>query len=306
MKQIKLFLILTLSSISLLKAQFAPIGADWHIGIAGNVNGVESYFRLHNFQDTLIGNDTYSLISDYDFPDLYLNEYATYLTNINETVYYFYQGKKLKLFDLKAQIHDTLQLDLFLGYFLPTLDATITIDTITWLKNIISPEDSLKVFSFTIHTPNSYSNKGKYTDKLIHSLNNGDHNPNAFLIELIGQTTTPESFIYTRCYEDTTLKYKFYYAPNMPCDFSNVGLGSNRKKIRVALYPNPNMGWFKLEFEDINTKQISIYDSFGKQVYQKTELGRNAEINLEGLNKGLYFLNIQSSNGLYKEKILIE
>jgi hypothetical protein len=56
--------------------------------------------------------------------------------------------------------------------------------------------------------------------------------------------------------------------------------------------------------DNLSVSEIELHDIFGRTVkvfgkYQKV-------LNVSGLSSGVYFINIQTSEGVYNEKIIIE
>jgi hypothetical protein len=75
--------------------------------------------------------------------------------------------------------------------------------------------------------------------------------------------------------------------------------------------PNPSNGFFtvKINAEKELSGQILVTDMIGKQVYQQqiNSTGNyNASINLNQLSKGIYTLQVRTSNGYTAKSILIE
>jgi hypothetical protein len=73
----------------------------------------------------------------------------------------------------------------------------------------------------------------------------------------------------------------------------------------VEVYPNPNNGAFCIELGNIESV-VTIYNTMGQVVYQNTGLSNKAEIRLDNINSGLYFVNINNSEMNITEKIVIE
>lgn len=78
----------------------------------------------------------------------------------------------------------------------------------------------------------------------------------------------------------------------------------------LKIIPNPNNGVFELQsldFEGIPTL-LSIYNLLGEKVFetQQNQMNANTNLNLDHLNKGLYFIHLNSNNKNATIKILIE
>ncbi len=77
--------------------------------------------------------------------------------------------------------------------------------------------------------------------------------------------------------------------------------------LKFKVQPNPSNGIFTINFEQLNIDGvIEIYNLAGKNVYQKTITGVIETIFLPQVSKGIYILNITTSDEDYKQRIIIE
>lgn len=85
----------------------------------------------------------------------------------------------------------------------------------------------------------------------------------------------------------------------------------NDSEINAVIYPNPNSGRFKLKLSGINpgNYQVCLYTLEGKQVYNHllSSISDNDthQFNLEGLNRGIYFISISSGDTKIVRKLVI-
>ena len=73
----------------------------------------------------------------------------------------------------------------------------------------------------------------------------------------------------------------------------------------VAIYPNPNHGQFSLNLPN-ESCEILIFNNLGQQVYQQSNAKGMTAINLEGLNGGVYFVQVKSEAGVCVLKFVRE
>ena len=75
---------------------------------------------------------------------------------------------------------------------------------------------------------------------------------------------------------------------------------------KLSIYPNPSKEIINIELPNqFDSFQLSVRDINGKLIkYIPNILGSNYELNLQDL-KGLYFLELQSSNKFYYEKMIV-
>ena len=74
---------------------------------------------------------------------------------------------------------------------------------------------------------------------------------------------------------------------------------------KVELYPNPVVDVLKIK-ADGNIKTIKIYHTNGKLLEQNSMIGNNtnAVINAKSWAKGVYFVQLETENGVAEEKVL--
>lgn len=84
-----------------------------------------------------------------------------------------------------------------------------------------------------------------------------------------------------------------------------VGI-NNFNETEFSVYPNPTNGILNLDIKnDYKTALIKVVDLTGKLIFIKEIEKTQNKINLSGLDKGMYILNIQIDNEVYNSQILI-
>jgi hypothetical protein len=91
---------------------------------------------------------------------------------------------------------------------------------------------------------------------------------------------------------------------------TNVLANDNFVKNSFSIYPNPNNGSFTIQFtEAVNDFSIEIFDLMGRVVYEnsfKQDSSLEHTINIDNPNRGVYFANIKSGDGIVTKKIIVE
>ena len=72
----------------------------------------------------------------------------------------------------------------------------------------------------------------------------------------------------------------------------------------IAIYPNPNKGLFSIDLPEEECS-IAVYNALGQQVYQGMAKGVTT-LNLQGLNNGVYFVNVKTNKGISNLKFVKE
>jgi len=88
-----------------------------------------------------------------------------------------------------------------------------------------------------------------------------------------------------------------------------ITTGLNQAAIdnHLVVFPNPSKGKMKISVDNAMAYDLSIINIEGKVVYKETAVRNNKDINLEGLNKGIYMMQLRDKeNGLISKKIVIE
>ncbi len=79
----------------------------------------------------------------------------------------------------------------------------------------------------------------------------------------------------------------------------------------LSIYPNPNTGNFMIEMDitKVANFQIKLLNVIGQTVYEEKVNSRSGiyqkEINLSGHGEGIYFLSIETKEGVIRKKVLI-
>lgn len=101
----------------------------------------------------------------------------------------------------------------------------------------------------------------------------------------------PEWFITNGLSEITTLK------------ISETGI-TDPKLSGIRIYPNPSAGFFTIE-GSFRTIKITVFDAFGKKIYDDKEIPIPSGIDLSNHPAGIYILRIESDKSISFEKLMI-
>lgn len=111
-----------------------------------------------------------------------------------------------------------------------------------------------------------------------------------------------------------SLSNAFYYTTGVTDAFRTketwktselVGLNELENISNLKIYPNPSNGIFFID--NLIVKKIKIYNSFGQQVDFISSVKDNSiMINVKNIETGVYMLEADKNNNLYRRKIIIE
>ncbi|MEM9051099.1 MAG: S8/S53 family peptidase [Bacteroidota bacterium] len=78
------------------------------------------------------------------------------------------------------------------------------------------------------------------------------------------------------------------------------------EELNFALFPNPNDGIFRIDWNTDDLGSISILDMSGRIVHQQFNIASNSELNLQNLSKGVYLVQLSINQGVASSKLLID
>jgi hypothetical protein len=87
-----------------------------------------------------------------------------------------------------------------------------------------------------------------------------------------------------------------------------TGVKENELLAGVKVYPNPSKGNFRIEVKEAGGKPVkaTFYNTLGQEVYRKSNLEANTEIDLSHLANGIYQLRLEVNGTMVTKRIVIE
>ena len=290
MKKTTILSILFAISLQVTAQNFAPIGSIWHY-TQGTVNpDLTSFKTLESVSDTVInGKDCRKLIE----VERYLDTIGTsfqYMYSENDSVFFYAEDNFHLLYDFGAMTGDTI----ILNYF-PTWNGTP-------LKMIIDSTSTIMV--------NDRERKIQYItcgDSFV--IEFGNH-----VIEGIGNT----SFMFPtldgslngplRCYQDNSTGlflnplHPTYGWNHEDCEEIVTGIDETIYNDGISIFPNPTSS--SISIKNIRkTTAYKIFNLSGKIILSGEAMELN-EINISGLSKGIYFIELQSEDAITTRKLI--
>jgi YD repeat-containing protein len=97
--------------------------------------------------------------------------------------------------------------------------------------------------------------------------------------------------------------YSYVKVKQRPADEVAVtGINNIEGKSALTVFPNPSAGVFKIDLKAKQVINVEIYDATGAKILEQ----HSAEVNLENIAKGIYFVKVYDGEQMYERKILIE
>jgi hypothetical protein len=87
-------------------------------------------------------------------------------------------------------------------------------------------------------------------------------------------------------------------------NLSNLFVASAFIAPDISLYPNPVNTYLTIKSEENNITAVEITDLKGRKIMHEKTDTKNKQLDLSGLKKGIYILQITTNNGIYSTKLL--
>ena len=87
------------------------------------------------------------------------------------------------------------------------------------------------------------------------------------------------------------------------------GIKTSLQNMAINVYPNPATNKVKVQWENTDAQRLSLLHASGKQVLTKNLTGNRVSretLNVEHLNGGIYFLELQTTEGSRYKKLVVE
>lgn len=80
-----------------------------------------------------------------------------------------------------------------------------------------------------------------------------------------------------------------------------TGLKSHQLEAGISVYPNPVSDMLTVNVSSANVSSVAIYSQLGQLVYSSNE---SEKINVSGLSKGIYILELKTDKGIARKKFI--
>ena len=129
-------------------------------------------------------------------------------------------------------------------------------------------------------------------------------NGNATDIYILDDETIPQPYYMSMIYIPGDMVYSNGTAAAIRMITGN-SIGLDEEISGLNIYPNPSNGLVNIELEENGDFLIEINDIIGKRIYTQN-INSNTVLNLENLEKGVYFVSISNNEKTNTTKLIIE
>jgi hypothetical protein len=98
---------------------------------------------------------------------------------------------------------------------------------------------------------------------------------------------------------------QFWQNPFYNSCYINIVLSTDNKfKSNITIYPNPFSEHLKISMGIMDKYEIKIFNTSGQKIYEESITSDYTNINLTGLNDGIYFITVDSKRERWTSKLL--
>ena len=75
---------------------------------------------------------------------------------------------------------------------------------------------------------------------------------------------------------------------------------------KVNVFPNPTINELFIELDGLEGTELELFDIYGQQLVKQSFDGRKHQLNLNGFSKGLYLINIHTTEGVVSKRVMVK
>ena len=99
---------------------------------------------------------------------------------------------------------------------------------------------------------------------------------------------------------------EFIANANAGCDINYVSIEEKNISQYIRIHPNPTNGMIEIKSNNLNIKQIELYDIFGKLLMEKKTNESIVTLDVSPYAKGMYLLRYTLSDDTQQTKKIIK
>jgi hypothetical protein len=291
MKKI-IFIIVLALPLGVFAQEFAPIGAIWHNSQSSwIIPDLITYKTIESLSDTMInGKECKKLIEVERLYSDTVNTFIHYMFSENDSVFFFKDNSFHLLYDFGAEAGDTIVLDYYLTSegtpLLMIIDSTGTIDINGEQRKIQYVRCGDGIFI-------------EFGGPMIEGIGS-----TYFLFPTYDGTVNGP----LRCYQDDVIGlYINYFYSNFGWNYEDFNqiitdIDESGYSNAIIIYPNPSLN--RIYIKNPNLSSIYRINDIHGILIDQGQLDLSGEINIQGLTKGTYILQLITDNQVIVRKII--
>lgn len=123
---------------------------------------------------------------------------------------------------------------------------------------------------------------------------------------LVGKTESSTNISTSNGLQPTAVFDEFHSGISYIARFKELPLSVNETKGNgVSIYPNPVKGYFQLQLQGVKDCKIILYNALG-QVVLKRDVADGEMVDVSGISKGIYHLNVYTDGGVRQHKLMLQ
>jgi|GEM_PF-564700 len=281
--------------------EFAPIGAEWYYNERFAFSGDIDFIKFTSEKDTIIHGKTCKKITKrhkiycFDRPD------AEYLYTSNDTVYFFDTtfNEFQNLYVFNSAPNDS--------WVIKIKDEAQEIDTITITVDSISTKQingqNLKVL-YVNYDKDDENFPESYSSTIIEKIGDANYMFNWYPWSLIVCDANWTDGL--RCYQDSKIGlYSTGIVDSCNYIYKWTGVNIKKQKEKILVFPNPVNDYLFIE-TDLKTDLIAELHSLDGKILISKVFNESAKLDLSGIIKGAYILNIRNRNKIIETKKIMK
>ena len=197
-------------------------------------------------------------------------------------------------------------------------------DSLTFISNTLSDGDAIQCI---VGTSNVCATPAEVQSDLLNITVNPLPSPSVVFTDIDGGTLVTDvgfasyqwfmneqliaGAIFSNYIPTSNGTYKVIVSNEFGCEssastFVSVLSSSDEELVKMSIYPNPNYGYFTLDFGTYIPENFSVTDALGKIVFQKSQVNPIEILDLRNFSAGVYFVTYLSDGIHQTERFVVQ
>ncbi len=99
----------------------------------------------------------------------------------------------------------------------------------------------------------------------------------------------------------------YYYIDDVSVvDCTNDGVNEVTENMNISVYPNPSEGVFEVKSRKEKIKSVAVFNMLGEEIKMQQVTGTSIIIDISKEAKGIYFIKVNTENGILNKKVVVQ